>query len=170
LFSNKIDYYTDSDQFAGVFADESALYCDDSFIQAGYPQPTFIDSDGNVYKISEALGTFAGTQIDCEYQTADFSINVEQFESRFAWVSFNLKSVFSGDFVAVEYAVDEDIDNEVWTALVDSPITLTQYWKEHRLPLDAAGRRISFRLVQDDGSKDLQVRLSRISAMPLSEE
>jgi hypothetical protein len=170
LFSNKIDYYADSDQFAGVFADESALFCDDSFIQAGYPQPTFIDYDGNVYKISEALGTFAGEQIDCEYQTPDFSINVEQFESRFAWVSFNLMSLFSGDVVKVEFAVDEDIDNGVWTALVDSPITLTQYWKEHRLPLDQAGRRISFRLVQDSGSKDLQIRMARISAMPLSEE
>jgi hypothetical protein len=170
LFSNKIDYYADSDQFAGVFADESALFCDDSFIQAGYPQPTFIDSDGNVYKISEALGTFAGEQIDCEYQVPDFSINVEQFESRYDWVSFNLMSLFSGDVVAVQFAVDEDIDNENWTALVDSPITLTQFWKEHRLPLDVAARRISFRLVQDDGSKDLQIRMARISAMPLSEE
>jgi hypothetical protein len=79
-------------------------------------------------------------------------------------------SIFAGDFVSVEYAVDEDIDNEVWTAVSSSPITLTQYWKEHRLPLDVVGRRICFRLVQNDGSKDVQIRMARISAMPLSEE
>jgi hypothetical protein len=79
-------------------------------------------------------------------------------------------SIFAGDFVTVQYAVDQDIDNNIWTTLTDSPITLTQAWTEYRLPLDVVGRRISFRLVQNDGSKDLQIRMSRISAMALSEE
>lgn len=170
LFSNEIDLFADSNSLAGIFADESALFCDDSSSQAGYPLPVFIDSDGNTYKVTEALGTFAGDQIDCEYQTLDFSVNLEQFETRFAWVSFNLMSMFAGDFVAVQFATDQDIDNEVWTTLTDSPITLTQSWTEYRLPLDVVARRISFRLVQDDGSKDLQIRMARISAMPLSEE
>jgi hypothetical protein len=170
LFSNTIDYFCDSTQFAGIFCDETALFCDESSIQSGYPLPVFIDSDGNTYKITESLGTFAGDQIDCEYQTLDFSENLEQFSSRFAWVSFNLMSLFAGDFVAVQFAADQDIDNGIWTTLTDSPITLTQAWKEYRLPLDVVGRRISFRLVQNDGSKDLQIRMSRISAMALSEE
>ena len=170
LFNNIIDLYCNSDSLAGIYCDESALYCDDSSSQSGYPLSVFIDHSGNVYKITESLGTFDGDQIDCEYQTFDFSIDVEQYNSRYAWVSFNLRSIFEGDYVAVQYAVDEDIDNENWTALVDSPIALTKYWKEHRLPLDAVGRRISFRLLQNDGSKDLQLRMTRISAMPLSEE
>lgn len=170
LFSNTINYFCDSDQFAGIFCDETALFCDDSSIQSGYPLPVFIDSDSNTYKINESLGTFAGEQIDCEYQTLDFSVNLEQFETRFAWVSFNLMSLFDGDFITVQYAVDQDIDNNIWTTLVDSPISLTKAWTEYRLPLDAVGRRISFRLIQNDGSKDVQIRMARISAMPLSEE
>ena len=170
LFSNTIDLYCDSNQLAGIYCDETALFCDDSSSQAGYPLPVFIDSSGNTYKITESLGTFVGTQIDCEYQTLDFSENLEQFSSRFAWVSFNLMSIFAGDFVAVQFAADQNIDNNIWTTLTDSPIALTQAWKEYRLPLDVVGRRISFRLVQDDGSKDLQIRMGRISAMTLSEE
>ena len=170
LFSGEVDYYTDSALFDGVYCDEVSLYCDESSLQSGYPIPVFIDSDGNTYKITEATGTFAGDQIDCEYQTLDFSENLEQFSSRFAWVSFNLMSLFSGDFVTVQYAVDQDIDNDIWTTLVDSPIALTKQWTEYRLPLDVVGRRISFRLLQNDGSKDLQIRMARISAMALSEE
>ena len=170
LFSNTINLYCDSDSLAGIYCDETALYCDDSSSQSGYPLPVFVDSSGYTYKITESLGTFAGDQIDCEVQTLDFSVNLEQYESRFDWVSFNLRSLFDGDYVAVQYAVDENIDNEIWTTITDSPIALTKYWKEHRLPLDAVGRRICFRLVQNDGSKDLQMRMSRISAMPLSEE
>jgi hypothetical protein len=179
LFSGEVDYYTDSDLFAGIYTDETALYCDDSSLQSGYPLPVFIDSDGNTYKITESTGTFVGDPIDCEYQTLDFSENLEQFSSRFAWVAFNLMSLFTGDLVKVQYSTDQDIDNDIWTTLTDSPINLTKQWTEYRLPLDVVGRRICFRLVQDRStdhgspvvsSKDLQIRMARISAMALSEE
>lgn len=155
--------YCDDTEITTTYCDETTMFCDDLFGQAGADIPCFISSNGKVYKLDELTGYDDGSNIDCEYQCEDIVFNEEEDFFRSLWITFVAKSQFASVSVEVSYSTD---GGETWTTLADSSVTLNQQWTTHRLPLDVTARRIRFRISQN-GFGDLQLRSSiRVKAVP----
>jgi len=145
--------YCDDTDWASLYADEVPGYADDKYGQEGYDMTCILTYDGYVYKLDEATGYDGTSNINCEYQTEDIAPSSEEEFFRTLWFSFISKATVAST-VYVYYSTDE---GDTWTALADSPVTLSTSWATYRLPLDVTARRIRFRLVQQ-GFGDLQLR------------
>lgn len=155
--------YCDDTGIATTYCDETAMFCDDLFGTAGADIPCFISSNGCVYKIDEASGDDAGSDIDCSYETEDIVAGEEEDFFRVVWFSFTAQSAFADIKAYVYYSTDDGLS---WTELEDSPVTLSQSWTTHRLPLDVTTRKIRFQIYQS-GFGDLKLRSSfKIEIIP----
>ena len=154
MHTNQITVYCDATSMAGIYCDEAAFYCDDSFGEAEAPIMISLSSNGYVYQHDETLGQDDDADIKCEYQTQDITVDKEEHFGRWEWFSFIAKSILAGGTVSVYYSSDE---GATWTEFDDSPVTLTSGWAVSRLPLDHVSRKIRYRFHQDS-SADLQIR------------
>jgi hypothetical protein len=163
LRRTKESIYCDDAVWGEYYVDELTIYCDDLYGQEGFDMACFITDTGYVYTLDEATGYDDESDIVCEYQTEDFVLGDEEDHLRALWFSFTAMSQFASISAFVFYSTD---GGETFTQLVDSPVTLEENWKTHRLPLDVLSRRIRFRITQN-GYGDLQLRSNfRVEAVP----
>lgn len=151
---NQITVYCDSTAMAGIYCDEAAFFCDDSFGQADAPIMISLSSDGYVFQHDETLGKDDDADIECEYQTQDITVDKEEHFARWEWFTFIAKSILAGGTVSVFYS---DNEGSTWMEFDDSPVTLTSAWTVFRIPLDHVSRKIRYRFYQHS-SADLQIR------------
>jgi hypothetical protein len=154
IFENQNDWYCDDAQWTDLYCDEVDLYCDESYSQSGYPISVFLSGDGYVFRLDEMSGKDDTTDIECEYQTQDLTLDKEEHYGRWTWFGASLKSDITGGTVTVEYSTDNG-DN--WTECGNSPYTLLGNWAYKRFPLDTVARKIRFRFTQSSDA-DLQIR------------
>lgn len=154
MHTNQITLYCDSVQMDGIYCDEASFYCDGSFGEAESPIMITLNSGGYVFQHDEASGKDDDTDIECEYQTQDVTVDKEEHFGRWEWFTFPAKSILAGGAVSVYYSEDEGV---TWTEFDDSPVTLTSAWAVYRLPLDHVSRKIRYRFHQNSAA-DLQVR------------
>lgn len=126
-----------------------------AFAYSGYLESTlFMEKNCIVYELDEpATGLMGASEIACEYQTEDVTIDEEHSNARWKWFTFTAKSSIASKTVVVQYSTD---NGSTWTAFDDSPISLTSSWVTHRIPLDVVSRVIRFRFTQTSG--DLQIK------------
>ena len=134
----------------------------------GFPDPMFISSAGNVYLLTDGTTTDNGTDVACEYQTHDLTIDEEAHYFRTQFITFS--SLGSGT-VVVEYSTDELREGAeapatapTWTALSDSPVTLTDNWSTNRLYIDVTTRKLRLRFTQTSGN--FEIRSLQIEILP----
>ena len=97
---------------------------------------------------------YSATEISCEYQTEDISINDELEYGRFQEFIFTAKSSLASSSVVVEYSTD---NGSTWKAVDESPIYLeNNEWKTYLCHLDVVSRVIRFRFTNT--AKDLQIK------------
>lgn len=149
-----MSWYCDDVDWTNVYCDEIDMYCDAAYGQSNYPITCFISDDGYVYQLDNYTGQDDDTDIECEYQTQDITIDKEEHFGRWEWFSFVAKSNIANGTVNVYYSIDDGL---TWTEFDNSPCTLTSEWKTFRLPLDVVSRKIRFRFVQNSAS-DLKLR------------
>lgn len=152
--SNQYTWYCDDTRWTDEYCDEVNFYCDASAGQSGYPLACFITSDGYVMQIDDSDGQDDDADIECEYQTPDFTIDREEHKGRWGWVSIVAKADIANSTVALYYSTDS---GTTWTELTNSPISLTSTWTTYRLPVDVLARRIRYRPYQNSDG-DFQIR------------
>lgn len=125
-----------------------------------------IDQYGSVFKLDEpSTGLMGASDIACEYQTEDVTIDGEHSNARWKWFTFTAKSSIASKSVVVQYSTD---NGSTWTSFEDSPVSLTSAWVTHRIPLDVLSRVIRFRFTQTSG--DLQVKANMFYGFSLDTE
>jgi len=118
----------------------------------------FIDYDCEVFRISDLKNSnpfqMDDTDITCEYQTEDISINDEFEFARWEEFTFTAKSSVASASVVVEYSID---NGSTWKAADESPIYLeNNEWKTYLVHFDVVSRVIRLRFTQT--AKDLQIK------------
>ena len=159
IFSAKNTWYCDDEDKKDLFCDEVSFYCDESFGQANHPLAIFISHDGYVFQLDEVSGQDNATDIECIYDTEDFTVREEGFVGRYLWFEFEAKATIPSSTVKVYYSLDS---GETWTEfslsdVYSSGLTLTSTWEYYRLPLDITKKRIRYRIYQNS-DKDVQLR------------
>ena len=154
-FENFFAWYCDDTRW-GVndYCDEQSFYCDESYGQTDYPMAVFITDDGYVMKLDEAAGLDDDANIVFELWSPEFVVDDEETFGRWLWVSFTATSGVASSTITVSYSIDS---GTTWTALSDSPVSLTTDWATYRLPLTVLSRRIMFKIYQNS-AKDVQLR------------
>ena len=121
---------------------------------SGYYYPLLIDGDCNTYVFKNSYDYFDTTNIACEYQTEDISVDQELSFFRSQEFVFTAKSSVSGAAVVVQYSIDNGV---TWINVDESPIyLLNNIWKTFIVHFDVVSRVIRFRFTQS--SKDLQIK------------
>ncbi len=154
IFSNKNTWYCDDEDRKNLYCDEVSFYCDESYGQANHPLAIFLSHDGYVFQLDEVSGQDNDTDIECIYDTEDFTVKESGLVGRYLWFEFEAKATIPGSAVQVYYSLDS---GETWTEFDDSPVNLNSTWSYHRLPLDATKKRIRYRIYQNS-DKDVQLR------------
>ena len=146
-------YYCDGPTFFGVLCSGlSGAYCDGYSSTVGKRFPMLLDILGNVYSMDGTKYTDDATTIDnCIIETPDITREGGKYLDRFLRVRLKLKAEITGAAVNVYYSYDDYIDDvsledTIWTAFLDSPITVTEIWKVFELPLDIRARRIRIKI------------------------
>ncbi len=139
-----------------------------SFVSTRDPEDYFEKADllgifvarAKVYRLYNPLtvGGFtegaSDTDISCEYQTEDISINDELEYARFQEFIFTAKSSLANSSVTVEYSIDNGTN---WSAVDEALIYLeNDEWKTYLCHLDVVSRVIRFRFTNT--AKDLQIK------------
>jgi len=125
------------------------------FLSCSYPSP----DSARTYRLhnpDDVNTSFLAdeSEIECEYQTEDVSINDELEYARFQEFIFTAKSSLASSSVNVEYSVD---NGNSWSSVEESPIYLeNDEWKTYQCHLDKVSRVIRFRFTNT--SKDLQIK------------
>jgi hypothetical protein len=143
--------------------DEVIIFCDESYGQEGYDTSCFISAfiDDNskpkcyVYEINNIDDKDDGVDIEFELHTPDFTIAAEENFARWQWLSFVAKSDIADSKVTVQYAVENNIDDNDWYT-IKSDMLLSDKWTTYRIPLDIDARVIRFRILNYSG--DVQIR------------
>lgn len=155
LFENPASaWYCDDAAWTDIYCDEIDMYCDDSYGQAGYPMTVFLSDDGYVFKLDAYSGMDDASNIECEYQTQDLTIDKEEHFGRWEKFGFTARSDIISGTVSVFYSGD---GSEAWTEFDESPVTLTNAWHTSRLAMDATSRKMRFRFLQNSAC-DLKIR------------
>ncbi len=159
IFSNKNTWYCDDEERKNLFCDEVSFFCDEASSQSGSPIAIFISDDGYVYQLDEVTGKDDDANIECIYDTEDFTVREQGLVGRYLWYEFEAKATIAGSTIQVYYSLDS---GETFTEFIDSPVyssglTLTSTWDYYRLPLDVTNKRIRYRIYQNS-NKDVQLR------------
>ncbi len=159
IFSAKNTWYCDDEERKDLFCDEVSFFCDESFGQAGSPLAIFISDDGFVYQLDEATGQDDDANIECIYDTEDFTVRQEGYVGRFLWFEFEAKATIASSTIQVYYSLDSGETFTEFSAsdVYSSGLTLTSTWEYYRLPLDITKKRIRYRIYQNS-NKDVQLR------------
>jgi hypothetical protein len=127
-----------------------------------------LSTSGELYKFDES-GSFKmdTTDIACEYQTEDISINEEFEYARWQEFLFTAKSSVAAASVTVQYSTD---NGSTWKDVDESPITLeNNKWKSYLVHFDVVSRVVRVRFTQT--AKDLQIKDNMfISFIPENEK
>ena len=162
IFDSKTDWYCDGPEVGDSYCDELSMYCDDSSSETNFPTPTFISSDGNIFIVNDITGKDNYSNIECIYDTMDYTVDFEEHYFRTAWLSFNAMSTFARSDIDLYYSTDSG-DN--WT-LIESGYSISEgeadVWSQHRVPIDVVSRRIRFRFLQNS-SKDFRIRSMHVN-------
>jgi len=161
IFNNKAGWYADGDELELTYADETTFYADTSYTQLGFPTAVVLSHDGYIFELNESVGLDNATNINCEYETMDITLDNEEHYFRTSWLSFNAMSTKVTATVNLYYSVDGGIN---WTTLeTDYSIStaLANTWTQHRIPIDINDRIVRFKFTQDS-SKDFQLRSMHI--------
>jgi len=124
--------------------------------------PTFISSDGYVYKITDSTGKDGDEDIEAVYDTMDYTADFEEHYFRIAWVSFNLMSSLPSSTIDIYYSIDGGITWEEVDTDVDVASGISNKWEQLRIPIDVVTQKIRFRIYQNS-AKDIQIRSMHIS-------
>jgi hypothetical protein len=136
----------------------------------GYLDTPFIDENCKVFTVTEpdtSSGTnghyqmggkasvnTAGTDITCEYQTEDITLNDEYEYCRWQEFTFTAKSALASASVIVEYSID---NGTTWVSTHPTTIYLeNNKWKTYKVTFDVVSRKIRMRFTQT--AKDLQIK------------
>jgi len=151
----KPEYYCDDTTEQTGYCDEATDYCDSVYSQSGAPICVFLSSDSYVYKLDESTGKDDDSDITCEYQTEDITVDEEITVDRWNWLSFVARSD-AGTDVYLSYSTD---DGKTWTFAADSPISISEGWNTYRVPIDVASRKIRIKFYESSSS-DFRLRES----------
>lgn len=157
VFSNQITWTFDGPQVDGKGFDDdefAATPFNSGSATGGFPQTTFMDRDGYVYRFTTEAASDSGLDIEAWVTTPDL-IPVEgrtDDYARFNGFNFSAMSDISDSTVLVSYSTDEG-DN--WTDM--QTVSLTDEWVQYRLPCDVKTQKARFRIYQNS-QKDFKIR------------
>jgi hypothetical protein len=162
-FKNEIEYACNSEWVGDAACDDdpyAELACNAVGYDGSYPFPCVISSDGNVYMLDENTGMDDTTEIECFLETGDFVVSkgsdLQQFRcNSLSFNAANVRKPTTTVEVTVEFSVDRGV---TWTAVDDSPVTISFDWTEYTVEVDDENlyRNIRFRF-SNTSDGDLQI-------------
>ena len=171
LYTNALDYRCDGnwakDKKCNV-QPQANMSCDDASQITGYPLPVFLTSDNNVYALDDQTGQDDTGSIACSYTTKDIIVSEGSELQYFRPVEISVNCSNERlpgieNTLTAEYSIDHGL---TWTTFAQSPITLTEEWRQHKLEFeDCTTRQVRLRF-SDESAGDVQISEITLSYQP----